>query len=109
MPKVDLNDALEEWEEAKETKQDIQNLLDFGTDDPKRVAALEAQMREDTLMLQRDLARDEWEDFWGSYFDDERRASLTCPANQPVDPQGIDWEEDVDAWEEWRDEGYEEM
>jgi hypothetical protein len=97
MPKVDLNEALEEWEEAQATERDIDNLLAYGTDDLKRVAELEAQMREDSLRLERELDRQDWEDFWDSYFEDGRLTSLACPANQPVDPMGLDWEED-DEW-----------
>jgi hypothetical protein len=76
MPKVDLNEALEEWEDAQETERDIQNLLDFGTDDPKRVAELEARLYEDNVSLLEQLLR------------------LRRNEAEDHDPLGLDWEED---------------
>ena len=86
--KVLLTDALLELDEARATEQDIQNVFAYGTDDPKLVAKLEDQMRIDWLMMLYDIENEERKDSWDS---------------------GFDLEEDdypPDAWEEWRDEGY---
>lgn len=47
MPAVKLEDALLELDEARATDRAIQNTLDYGTDDPTKVAALEAEMFSD--------------------------------------------------------------
>jgi hypothetical protein len=86
MPAVRLVDALEELEEARETEEQIQHLVELGTDDPAEVKRLEGELIEDSMHFMRQLREE---------------------AGEPVDPLGLDWEED---WElcpfedDWLDE-----
>lgn len=63
MPKVNLEQALLELDEARETHEQIANLLAFGTDDPKQVKALVEMMDQSYLEPLPDyLERDLWLD-----------------------------------------------
>lgn len=100
MPQVRLTEALLEQDEDQRTREDVENLLAYGTEDREQVKKLEAQMRAD---LESSFA--EPTDFW-DYLD--RRLLCDEPLIEDdseyfADQEYIEQEEREKREREWRD------
>jgi hypothetical protein len=90
MPAVRLTDALLELDEARETKEAIDNTLSYGTEDPKEVRRLEESFLRDNLALEYEMACDQRV---GAWLEEDRLASEARSSNYG------DYDEDYGKWD----------
>jgi hypothetical protein len=100
MPQVKLTEALLEQDEDRETREDVDNLLSYGTDDRAQVKKLEGQMRADLESSFREPT-----DFW-EYLDQRMLCDEPLIEDESeyfVEQERIEQEERQQRERQWRD------